>query len=63
MAGDMLLIETGEVLPVDGLLVEGKIECDEANLTGESDVRKKEVIPNNEESDIILLSGSKVNDG
>ena len=44
-------------------MVEGKIECDESNLTGESDDRKKDSDPNNPKGDSILLSGSKVNDG
>lgn len=63
LAGDMLMIEIGEVLPVDGLLVEGKLECDESNLTGESDTRKKQFIVDDKETDIILLSGAKVTDG
>jgi heavy metal translocating P-type ATPase len=34
--GDLLLIKPGEVVPVDGLLVEGSAVLDEAALTGEA---------------------------
>ena len=50
-------------MPVDGLLVEGKVICDESNLTGESDSRKKFCNPDNKDFDNILLSGAKIIDG
>ncbi|EMQ99496.1 heavy metal translocating P-type ATPase [Paeniglutamicibacter gangotriensis] len=35
-AGDVLLVRPGEVLPVDGVLLEGEADFDESSLTGES---------------------------
>ena len=35
-AGDMVLVKPGEVVPADGVLVEGETETDESLLTGES---------------------------
>lgn len=34
--GDKILIKTGEVLPVDGVLIKGSTSVDESSLTGES---------------------------
>ena len=34
--GDMLLVKTGEIVPVDGVIVDGKSSFDESSLTGES---------------------------
>lgn len=34
--GDLLLVKTGELVPVDGFAVNGPAELDESNLTGES---------------------------
>jgi Cu2+-exporting ATPase len=34
--GDLVLVKPGEVIPADGVLVEGETETDEALLTGES---------------------------
>ncbi|KAL2116429.1 hypothetical protein VTJ04DRAFT_8597 [Mycothermus thermophilus] len=42
MVGDLVGLETGDVIPVDGVLVEGhNVACDEASATGESDLVKK----------------------
>lgn len=36
LVGDIIVIQTGEILPVDAVLVEGSCECDESSITGES---------------------------
>ncbi|AGO13145.1 AaceriAFL011Wp [[Ashbya] aceris (nom. inval.)] len=41
LVGDLLSLKTGDVVPVDCVLVEGKCECDESGITGESDTIKK----------------------
>ena len=53
--GDLLLIKTGEVIPVDGVVTEGRSSLDESSLTGESE--PVEVMKNSE-----VLSGA-VNGG
>ena len=34
--GEIVIIKKGNVIPVDGRIIEGNITCDEANITGES---------------------------
>ncbi|KXX76192.1 Calcium-transporting ATPase 2 [Madurella mycetomatis] len=42
LVGDVMMLEQGDVIPVDGVLIQGhNISCDEASSTGESDVVKK----------------------
>jgi Ca2+-transporting ATPase len=42
VVGDIMLLEPGDVVPVDGILVEGhNLSCDESSATGESDLVKK----------------------
>ncbi|GME77985.1 unnamed protein product [Ambrosiozyma monospora] len=41
LVGDLIYVETGEVVPADSILVSGACECDESSLTGESDTIKK----------------------
>ncbi|TPX18076.1 uncharacterized protein E0L32_011846 [Thyridium curvatum] len=42
LVGDVLHLETGDLIPVDGVLIEGhNIKCDESQTTGESDLIKK----------------------
>ncbi|KAK1752290.1 hypothetical protein QBC47DRAFT_416759 [Echria macrotheca] len=75
LVGDVLILEQGNVIPVDGVLVEGHaVSCDEASATGESDLVKKTTADavlrawstgdaNPDKLDPFLLSGTKVLDG
>jgi Ca2+-transporting ATPase len=58
VVGDVALVEMGDILPADGILIEGHhVKCDESKLTGESDAIKKS------EKDPFLLSGTQVLEG
>ena len=72
--GDVALLEPGEILPVDGVFLQGNdVLCDESGATGESDYIKKipyEAIQERErkgarhpKGDCFLISGSKVQEG
>jgi len=67
LVGDVMKIDTGEIFPTDGLLLNGyNISVDESAMTGESDlVHKKPLTPNDESGKInpFLISGSKVIEG
>lgn len=42
LVGDVLFLEPGEIVPVDGLFIDGHdVKCDESSATGESDALKK----------------------
>ncbi|CAI4218497.1 unnamed protein product [Parascedosporium putredinis] len=42
LVGDILMLEQGDVIPVDGIYIDGhNISCDESSATGESDLIKK----------------------
>lgn len=41
LVGDIVTVETGDVVPGDSLLVSGECECDESSLTGETDTVSK----------------------
>jgi Ca2+-transporting ATPase len=42
LVGDVIHLEPGDLVPVDGVLIEGhEIRCDESSATGESDALKK----------------------
>ncbi|KAF3926267.1 hypothetical protein ABW20_dc0106181 [Dactylellina cionopaga] len=42
MVGDIVHIEPGDLIPTDGIFVEGhNVKCDESSATGESDMMKK----------------------
>ena len=46
LVGDILTLQTGDVLPADGVMVSGSCECDESSITGEShSVRKMALEP------------------
>ncbi|KAJ3022868.1 UNVERIFIED_CONTAM: hypothetical protein HDU68_008907 [Siphonaria sp. JEL0065] len=59
LVGDILLLEPGDILAADGVLITGMgLKCDESSATGESDAIKK-----SPEHESILLSGSQVTEG
>ncbi|KAM5171263.1 plasma membrane calcium-transporting ATPase 1 isoform 1-T2 [Mantella aurantiaca] len=59
VVGDIAQIKYGDLLPADGVLIQGNdLKIDESSLTGESDHVKK-----NLEKDPLLLSGTHVMEG
>ncbi|KAI8388871.1 PMCA-type calcium-translocating P-type ATPase [Radiomyces spectabilis] len=59
--GEVLMLEPGDIIPVDGLYLEGhNLACDESSATGESDTMKKKT---EDKGDCFILSGSKVLEG
>ncbi|EFA81180.1 hypothetical protein PPL_06017 [Heterostelium album PN500] len=59
--GDILMIESGTILPADGILIDGyNVTCEESSLTGESAAIHKVVSGN---GDVRMLSGAKVTEG
>lgn len=74
LVGDLMVIEPGDILPVDGIYVTGhSVKCDESSATGESDILKKvgadevfRAMENNEnlrKMDPFMISGAKVTEG
>ena len=70
LVGDILYVEPGEILPVDGVFLNGhNVRCDESGATGESDAVRKfsyEDLKNGAtetKGDCFLISGSKVLEG
>ncbi|KAK1986955.1 calcium-translocating P-type ATPase [Colletotrichum cereale] len=75
LVGDVLHLEPGDMVPADGILIEGhEVKCDESSATGESDVLKKtagdQVMKlldskhgNHDDLDPFIISGSKVLEG
>lgn len=72
--GDVVHLEPGDVIPVDGILIDGfNVKCDESWATGESDVIRKrsadEVVAairdrqDTTRMDPFIISGSKVVEG
>jgi Ca2+-transporting ATPase len=72
--GDVVNLEAGDMIPVDGILIQGHgIKCDESSATGESDLLKKtggeeafraiERHDNLKKIDPFILSGAKVSEG
>ncbi|KAL6450589.1 PMC1 Calcium-transporting ATPase 2 [Candida maltosa Xu316] len=41
LVGDVINLQTGDVVPADCILIQGEVECDESALTGESNTIKK----------------------
>ncbi|XP_044136437.1 plasma membrane calcium-transporting ATPase 1 isoform X1 [Bufo gargarizans] len=59
VVGDIAQIKYGDLLPADGVLIQGNdLKIDESSLTGESDHVKKTL-----EKDLLLLSGTHVMEG
>lgn len=74
LVGDVVNLEPGDMVPVDGILIQGHgVKCDESSATGESDLLKKtpadevfRAIENHEpmkKMDPFILSGAKVSEG
>ncbi|KAK2006090.1 calcium-translocating P-type ATPase [Colletotrichum eremochloae] len=75
LVGDVIHLEPGDMVPADGILIEGhEVKCDESSATGESDVLKKtagdQVMKlldskhgNHDDLDPFIISGSKVLEG
>ena len=72
--GDVVHIEPGDMIPVDGIFISGyNVHCDESSATGESDLLKKsagdevyrtiETRGNFAKLDPFIISGSKVTEG
>lgn len=74
-AGDVIHLEPGDMVPVDGIFIGGHhVKCDESSATGESDALKKvggdqvmrmleEGHSELKEMDCFIISGSKVLEG
>ncbi|KAI2469645.1 calcium-translocating P-type ATPase [Annulohypoxylon bovei var. microspora] len=74
LTGDVVHLEPGDLIPVDGILIQGfNVKCDESQATGESDVIRKRAaddvfsaIENNEDTrklDPFIQSGGRVMEG
>ncbi|KAG5437806.1 hypothetical protein PCANB_000520 [Pneumocystis canis] len=72
--GDILLFELGDLLPVDGVLIDGyNVYCDESGATGESNMIEKVSCSSSlsntakvmfdEQYDPFMISGSKILEG
>ncbi|KAI9756254.1 MAG: hypothetical protein M4579_003921 [Chaenotheca gracillima] len=74
LVGDVMHLEPGDLIPVDGILIAGhNVRCDESSATGESDIIKKQgaeevmkTIEANEDPrklDPFIISGAKMTEG
>ncbi|MFM7853787.1 MAG: hypothetical protein ACKO96_18165, partial [Flammeovirgaceae bacterium] len=65
LTGDVLKIETGQIIPVDGILIEGEVVMDESAMNGESEPSKKRIDPdfNHNKTNPYLVSGTTVSLG
>ncbi|KAI3636130.1 hypothetical protein MIR68_005482 [Amoeboaphelidium protococcarum] len=65
VVGDILLLEPGDVMNVDGILISGhNVRCDESSATGESDIiRKAPYAENADDIDPFILGGGKITEG
>lgn len=60
VVGDVVLLDTGDKIPADGILIEGEITVDESALTGETKEKTKRASILKETDDNQLLRGSVV---
>lgn len=64
LVGDIVFIETGEILSVDGVVIEAnRLSIDQSSMTGETNSVKKESFEVNKNSNCFLVSGTKVVEG
>jgi Ca2+-transporting ATPase len=74
LVGDILHLEPGDVVPVDGIYIDGhELKCDESSATGESDAlvktpgdqvtRSLEIGTSTKNLDPFIISGAKVLEG
>ena len=74
LVGDVILLEPGDKIPVDGIFIGGhNVKCDESSATGESDLLKKtaaddvysamEAHQNLKKMDPFIMSGATVTEG
>ncbi|KAG9230704.1 calcium transporting P-type ATPase-like protein [Amylocarpus encephaloides] len=74
LVGDVMHLEPGDMIPVDGIFIDGhNVKCDESQTTGESDLLKKtpadtvsaaiENHDNLRKLDPFILSGAQVTEG
>lgn len=74
MVGDVIHLEPGDLVPVDGVLIDGfNVKCDESQTTGESDIIRKRpadevysAIQNHEslkKMDPFIQSGARIMEG
>lgn len=68
VVGDVLYLEPGDLVPVDGIVIDGhNIKCDESSATGESDALKKtpgaKALDGGAKADPFIISGARVTEG
>jgi P-type Ca2+ transporter type 2C len=74
MSGDVMHLDPGDLIPVDGVLIQGyDVKCDESQATGESDIIRKQpadevfaAIENGDDlkkMDPLIQSGARVMEG
>ena len=51
VVGDVVLVGAGEQIPADGILIEGKLTCDQSAMTGESREVSKRAIKHSDSED------------
>ncbi len=54
---DLVYLETGDIIPADGIIIDGELEIDESILTGESKVQNKNSINNNVYKGTVVIGG------
>ena len=65
LVGDLLYLNIGDIIPVDGVLIEGEVSLDVSALNGESKLSKKKLLDekNTHYTSIIVSGGSQVKEG
>lgn len=72
VVGDVVYLEPGDLVPVDGILINGhNVKCDESSATGESDALRKTAgahvfdmeTKSTKDPDPFIISGSRVIEG